>query len=118
MRTAYAFLANAAEFSADDRLFVLGGDFDPIESARFPVAHPSMTLVFKLIVDPAERGRDQRVHLAFVDPDGQPVVPETSLKFSVEGEPQPPERLSGVGFTWQLQSVVFPRSGTYTFRIR
>lgn len=116
MQLPYAFLADAAQFT-NGKLYVLGGDIDTIFAPAFPSMHVSSVLVIKLLVQPAECGREHRLRVEFIDSDGGQVVPELVVPFTPVVRPDQPHRPVGVGLTLQLQALPLPHPGDYAFHI-
>lgn len=113
MRVALGFLADEANVSQDGKLNVLGM-FDRIAAATFPVVHPKMVFVFRVVFDFADGGRALPVQVRMVDEDGQTM-------FEANGEITAPPVAPGDFFTanqlFALVGVQFPRPGTYSFLV-
>jgi hypothetical protein len=117
MRLLYAFVADSAQFTADGKLWVLGGDFATIQAPAFPATHLAMTLVVKLEVQLTECNRDHRLRVVLLDPDGGPVIPEVELSFRPQSDPRQHHRPVGVGLNFVLQQIQFPKAGDYGFHV-
>lgn len=117
MRLSYAFTASAAEFSPDSRLYVLGGDFDTIQSPDFPFVMPTFALVVKLSIQPLECQRPHRLRVALIDSDGRPVNQEITIDFGVQPNPEFPHRNIGMGFAIQFSNTSFTDPGDYAFHM-
>ena len=111
MEVTLAFLADAANTTASQKLNVLGM-FSNLGVPGFPYVHPIMTLVVKFEAGPAEAGTDQLVEIVLVEPGGQTV-------YSIIPEPlhlpddhdQPVEVLLQVS----IEGVRFDRAGPHAF---
>lgn len=66
----FAFLADAAEAEPGRKIYVLGGGFDSIGAQSFPVQHPHMALVMRLLVHPFEADREHALEIRLIDSDG------------------------------------------------
>lgn len=66
----FAFLADAAEAEPGRKLYVLGGGIDSINAASFPVVHPHLSLVLRVLIHPTETGRDHSIEIRMIDSDG------------------------------------------------
>ncbi len=118
MRLAYAFIANAAEFTPNDgRLWVLGGDFDTITTVEIPATHPSMTLVVKILAQPTECQREHRLRIELIDSDGVQVHPEITGLFTPLVRQEYPHRPVGVGMALTFLQLRLPQYGDYAFHI-
>lgn len=118
MRLSYAFVADSAQFTPiDGRLWVLGGDFDTFGAQAFPVTHPSLTLVVKIIAQPTECGHEHRLRIELLNSAGDQIHPEISSKFSPQVNPQFRHRPVGVGLALNFLLLVFPHAGDYAFHI-
>lgn len=69
-RLDFAFIADAAEAEPGRKFYVLGGGVDSIGAQRFPVVHPHMALVLRLLVHPAEADRQHALEVKLIDADG------------------------------------------------
>lgn len=116
MQLAYAFLANSAEFTPDGRLWVLGGDFDTIMVPAFPVTHPYLTLIVKVLAQPMECGREHQLRIALIDSDGSNLH-EIHAHFTPEKRPDFPHRGVGIGMALNLAALHFQSQGDYAFHI-
>jgi hypothetical protein len=117
MQLAFAFLADAAQFSPDGKVSLLGGDFDTVYAESFPSQHPDATLVVKLKVQPTECNRDHRLRVEFIDSDGNRVIPSLELPFKPELRPEQPHRPVGVGLALQLRGLPIAKEGDYAFHV-
>src|SRR5438270_13013960 len=110
--------ASAAEFTPDHKVYILGGDFDTLTAAEFPVGLPNMTLVFKVMFDATECGKPHDVRVELWDPDGAPVAdPPFQQQIQPQRNSRRPTRQVGAQFGLNLQQVIFPRPGDYAFHI-
>lgn len=116
MRLSYAFLADAAQFSVDGKLGVLGGDISVVRAIAFPAMQPGLTLVVKLAADAEEAGKAHRVRIRVTDPEDAEI-------FGIEGpvmavaNPDLPDFPIGVGLTVRFDTLKFPKDGDYLFHI-
>jgi hypothetical protein len=67
----FAFLADAAEADPGRKFYVLGGGIDQIAGPQFPLVHPHMSLVMRLLVSRDELGRAHVLTVRLGDPDGK-----------------------------------------------
>jgi hypothetical protein len=113
MELTFAFLADAADLSADGRLHVLGADYDALLCESFPVVIPSVVLVAKLSVAPAEL--DQR-HVARVElshPNGQRIVLVDDVPMTTSSNRLRPGKPSGSTLILSMGFVHLPEPGDY-----
>ena len=71
MRLVYAFPADAAQFTEDGKLWILGGDFDAIRVREFPFKQPALALVVKIALLPDECEQDHRIRVLLIGPERQ-----------------------------------------------
>jgi hypothetical protein len=98
MELDFAFLADAADVSMG-KLFVMGGAFDTIQVPGVPAAHPSLAVVVRLLLSPADLDRKHELQILLLDADAHHIA-------SANGElmvPKSPDSPQG----WK-QSVILP----------
>lgn len=117
MRAGYAFLAGGGEFSPDGKLNVVGGDFDTIYGQSFPLMHPHLTLITKLVLDQADFGRDHTLRISLLDAQGKRVGQDLQGPIQVPGKVPRPDRPTGIGFALEAISLTFPSPGEYIWHI-
>jgi hypothetical protein len=117
MQLVFAFLADAAKFTTDGKVGVLGGDFDTVFASDFPAQHIGAVLVVKLRVQPTECNRNHALRVEFIDSDGTPVVPTLEVPFNAKPREDQPHRPVGVGLALEMQAIPIPREGEYGFHI-
>lgn len=117
MRMVYGLTATAAEFTPDGRVWVLGGDFDTFGVPQFPATIQFMTLVVKILAQPAECGRERTLRVELWDPDGTAIQQPIIQTFRVERNAQYSTRPVGAGFVLNMQGITFPREGDYAFHV-
>lgn len=66
----FAFLADAAEAEPGRKFYVLGGGIDSIGAPGFPVVHPLISLVLRVLVHPAEVDGTHAMVIKLMDSDG------------------------------------------------
>lgn len=114
MRVAYALLANAAEFSPDGKLYLLGGDFDTINANAVPVMFPFLVIVVKFRFSQAETVNQRTLRVVPLGPNGE------LMRQPIELPIQPPRSgypESGMGVCVHLLNIEFPALGEYIFRV-
>jgi hypothetical protein len=117
MHLLYAFPANAADLTPDGRFSVLGGGFETIHGRSFPLVQPSMAVIVKLAVAPAECGREHHFQATLTGPGG-PLPPEILIPFNAPRHPRHPERDVGVTLLISLPGLTFPTPGEYSLVLR
>jgi hypothetical protein len=113
IQVALGLLADCANVSREGKLNILG-IFDRLHSQKVPAVHPQMHLVLSFEADRADAEKTHALAIDLIDADG------TRL-FSLSGElrfgtPPPGEQVR-VNQVVQLNSLQFPRFGTYEFKI-
>lgn len=110
-----AFLADAAEAEPGRKFYVLGGGIDSIMAPLFPVVHPQIALVMRIMAHPSEVGREHTMEIRLTDADGQELA-------KVEGQfvPAPggqPGRETGMNVVMNFVGTRFPAPGDYEIAI-
>lgn len=116
MDLAYAFVADAAQFTDDGKLWVLGGDFDTIYSPTYPVAQPVLTLVVKLFARPADCNREHALLIDFAMPDGGAARLATQ-SFTPQLRADRPDLPDAVNLALGFLGLTFSVPGAYTLRV-
>lgn len=111
----FAFLADAAEAEPGRKFYVLGGGVDSINAPSFPVTHPHLSLVIRLLVHPAEAGRDHELEIRMMDTDGRSLA-NVQGTFSATGG-GPIGREAPVNMVFNMVNTRFERAGDYSFEI-
>ena len=98
------------------KLFVMGGAFDTITGARFPLVHRMIHVVLIAEVGPADRNRDLVLGIRLLDEDGNDTGVQTQGKLRV-GSPSslPAGASSSVPMVGAFLNVTFPKPGGYVF---
>jgi len=74
VRVAFFFLAEAAQASLDGKINALGAGIESIGSPIFPLVHPQIVVVVKIIFEDAEANKEALIELAFSAKDGSPEI--------------------------------------------
>ena len=114
MRVAYAFLAEAVDFSPGLTFNCLNGDMKVMESAGFPVRQLTMVVLAKLVFPPSDAGRRMLAQLFMEHPDGNDVRVGAGMWVTCS------DVLGSSAYAYvmfQLGKVIFPTPGEYNFRI-
>lgn len=112
----FAFLADAAEAEPGRKLYVLGGGIDSISAVGYPVVHPHLALVMRVLVHPSESGRTHRMEITLVDTDGGHLA-QVQGEFTGPPAPQPLGRDVGINMVLNFVNVRFESPGDYAFEI-
>lgn len=112
MEIVLAALADCANKSSDGKLNVMGL-FDMLYAGDMPVTHPSMQLVLRIRVEPAEIDRQHELEIRCMDEDGQELF-KVQGGFSVQAAP-------GKAATFDhivgISNLTLQKFGGYTFPI-
>lgn len=113
MQVDLAVLADYAAVTQEGKL-VIAGIFDRVVASRMPWQHPSMSLVFRMSVEPGEV-REHALHLQCVDPDGAEVIPALEQRVVAGVD----DVLAGgtANFIFGVGGIVFSRPGRHHFEI-
>lgn len=110
-----AFLADAAEAEPGRKFYVLGGGIDSISAMDYPVVHPHMSLVMRIMAHPSEVGREHSMEIRLTDADGGELA-----KIAGSFVPAPggaPGRESGMNVVMNFVGTRFPTPGDYEIAI-
>src|SRR5258708_4711584 len=117
MRLVYAFLADAAQFTPDGKLSMLGGDYDTLYATAFPTIHPAVTFVLKLRLEPDEVTTEHIIRVDLEQAGVETRYPSASLHVAPQANA---DRISGpqhIASVLNFVQIVFPVPGAYTFHI-
>ena len=111
----FAFLADAAEAEPGRKFYVLGGGIDSIGAQSFPVVHPHMSLVMRLLVHPMETGRQHSLDIRLIDTDGHEL---TKLEGTFSADTGTLHgREAAINITLNFQNTRFERPGDYSLEL-
>lgn len=111
----FAFLADAAEAQPGRKFYVLGGGIDAIGANTFPVTHPHMSLVIRLLVHPTEIDRDHTLEIRLIDSDGGELA-RVDGQFNAHGPGQPGREIA-LPLVMNLVNTRFERADDYSLEI-
>jgi hypothetical protein len=111
----FAFLADAAEAQPGKKFYVLGGGVDSIGARQFPVVHPYLSLVLRLLVHPTEVGRDHSLEIRLMDSDGGELA-RVDGNFNASGPGQPGREIA-LPLVMNMVSTRFESPGDYSVEI-
>jgi hypothetical protein len=111
----FAFLADAAEAEPGRKFYVLGGGVDSINAPSFPVTHPLIALVIRLLVHPAEADHEHSLEIRMMDSDGAALA-NIQGTFTAAGT-APPGREIPMNLVFNMVSTRFERDGDYSLEI-
>ena len=111
-------LADAAQ-NAGGKLYILGGGWDVINTAQFPLQLAQVSLVVKLAVPWNAANRQHEFRVDLDDEDGGAVLPQPLVgTFSVA---RPPTGVAGDDLNTLIAMTIaplaLPRPGRYVFRL-
>ncbi|MBF6592351.1 MAG: hypothetical protein IVW57_17710, partial [Ktedonobacterales bacterium] len=117
MKLAYAILADAAQLGQDGKVSLLGGDFDTINAATFPLTHPALSLVMRLDFEPREAEREYWLRVTLAGPGNAPLAATPASAFTPRVLPGREEQVVRAMFVIGLNGLTFDQQGTYQFRL-
>lgn len=110
-----ALLADAATIDASGKLNILGV-FDRLAARSFPVKHGRVTLILRFSAGLQEAGGHQ-AEIQLLSPDGKEIV-RLNGEMKLDPGPMAAGGVIRVPHIINLDGLVFPRSGQYTFEVR
>lgn len=111
----FAFLADAAEAEPGRKFYVIGGGVESINAPSFPVVHPHLSLVLRLLLHPTEAERDHALEVRMMDSDGGSLA-SIGGTFTASGGIQSGREIA-VNLVFNLVSTRFERAGDYSIEI-
>ncbi|WP_419165991.1 DUF6941 family protein [Candidatus Palauibacter sp.] len=112
MEIVLATLADCANTSNDGKLNLMGL-FDTLYAANVPVTHPSMQLVLRIRVEPAEIDRQHELEIRCMDADGEELF-KVKGGFSVQALPG---RAATFNHVVGINNLTFQKYGGHTVSI-
>jgi hypothetical protein len=106
-------LANAAEY-IDGKLYMLGGDYDTINTTALPTLIPLLVIVVKFVFEPPDVLRPRAARVLPLGPEGQLMRPPFEVPLHAPRTDSPE---AGASLCLQMRDVMLPVLGQYTFRI-
>jgi hypothetical protein len=111
----FAFLADAADAEPGRKFYVLGGGVDSIGAQAFPVTHPQLALLIRLLIHPTEAERPHALEIRLIDSDGGELVKlEGSFTSGTGG---PPGREMPINISLAMSNTRFERPGDYSLEL-
>jgi uncharacterized protein DUF6941 len=111
----FAFLADAAEAEPGRKFYVLGGGVDSIGAQSFPVVHPHLALLIRLLVHPTEAERPHGLEVRLIDSDGGELARmEGSFQAAGGG---PPGRELPMNISLAMANIRFERAGDFSIEV-
>ena len=111
----FAFLADAAEAEAGRKFYVLGGGVDSIGAQTFPVVHPPLALLIRVLVHPTEAGRAHGLEIRLIDSDGGELA---KMEGNFTANPGgPPGRELPINISLGMSNIRFERPGDFSIEL-
>jgi len=116
MEVDFAFLADKAE-AVNGKLYLVGGAIDTVWSPGVPVIYPQFSFVMRLLIIPAELGREHRLEINLTDEDGKRLA---TIGGPLKTEPSanlPKGWKQGFLAVFNFVNLKFERFGNYQFEV-
>jgi len=110
----FAFLADAAEAEPGKKFYVLGGGVDSIGAQAFPVVHPHLALLIRVLVHPTESERSHTLEIRLIDDDGHELA---RMEGNFQAGGGPPGRELPMNISLALSNIRFERQGDYSIEL-
>jgi hypothetical protein len=111
----FAFLADAAEAEPGRKFYVLGGGVDSIGAQAYPVVHPHMSLLIRMLLHPTEAERPHTLEIRLIDSDGGELS-RLEGNFSANATTQLGREIP-MNLSLTMQNTRFERPGDYSIEI-
>lgn len=109
----FAMLADYVTETREAKL-VIGGIFEVIRSASFPVVHTQMYLAARWESSLAE-GTRHRIAITIVGPNGEPIIPR--IESPLDFVPRGPGKTLRAQLIANVGPIQFPAPGAYRFEL-
>ena len=110
----FAFLADAAEAEPGKKFYILGGGVDSIGAQAFPVVHPHLALLIRVLVHPMESERAHTLEIRLIDDDGHELA---RMEGNFQAAGGPPGRELPMNISLALSNIRFERQGDYSIEL-
>jgi hypothetical protein len=111
----FAFLADAAEAEPGRKFYVLGGGVDSIGAQSFPVVHPHLALLIRVLVHPTETGRAHDLEIRLIDSDGGELA---KMEGNFTANPGgPPGRELPINISLGMSNIRFEKAGDFSIEL-
>lgn len=110
----FAFLADAAEAEPGKKFYVLGGGVDSIGAAAFPVVHPHLALLIRVMIHPIESERAHTLEIRLIDDDGHELA---RMEGNFQAAGGPPGREMPMNISLALSNIRFEKQGDYSIEL-
>lgn len=112
MEVRYLIMARYAEFGADGKVTIVGGDIEKIFSDVFPAVHPVLLAAARLVLDREDTLSDHSFRSDICTSDGEQIT--EGVSGTINGVEMPVEMSQlGIGIVLTFGNVVFPKAGWY-----
>jgi hypothetical protein len=116
MELDFAFLADAADVSMG-KLFVMGGAFDTIHVGAFPASHPTLAVVFRLLLSPNDLDRKHKLEILLLDADARHIASANGELMVAKAPEAPAGWKQAVILPLRFFNVPFKEAGHYSIEI-
>lgn len=100
MKLDFAIIADGATQRPDGKVDIFGGAWDTLWAPGLPATHPQLTLVLRLLSDPAEASQPHSLEILLRSPDGGEVA---KAEGTIEAAP---EEITGAQGSGQISSTL------------
>jgi len=118
MELEFAMLADAANTLQDSRINILGGEIETLYASKFPVVHPHMVLVMRIVGHFTEMQNPHNIVMYLKDADGKDII--KSINLTIPPAPREVPRTIkkfSANLIGQMVNIQFPKKGTYSVEI-
>lgn len=115
MKLVFAMLADTAVMAAGNKMVISGADIDNVQSAAYPAAHPTLSLVGSFELEAQDYSKAHTLAVEGETPQHEPWFPRISA--TVNAGPHTTSYPEKSAFIITFPMLVLPTSGDYMFRL-
>ena len=108
-------LADAAQVTADGKLWMLGGNIESIGALSFPAIHPALALILKVVWEPSDGHRVPLTISALAE--GEQFAPPFTQVLDLATARRAPDGNYAFVFSLNYFTLQFERPGIYSFQL-
>jgi hypothetical protein len=116
MNFCLGYFADTAQW-VDGKLYLFGGCLTRYKGSPFPLTVPSLGVVFHLLCQPHEFGKQQRLTAGIGQVNGEKLPLEIDVPVVPLPNPEHPDRPNTYVLVLTIQNLQFPQPGEYILQV-